>query len=382
MKEKNGYDVLKLVMHNNRCYVSTDYVMGKPLIYWLKYHPDIPKELLYNWIREIIQSLDNFHQSQGNPSYQYVNPYSVIVSEEQKLFLLDVGSRKHDDMLHLMRRRYVREHFLSPDNQYYQKVSMREDIYGLGKTLQYIMASVEVVPPLSRWEERRFQKIISKCLSQTSKKSYQSIREISEHFPKRKEKVKIFKKLNKVKSWLYAGSLCLLFLVNIVLLQKLQKKPVVAGKVYASPKIIETQVEVDKAALEEADKELLVELFRVLEEKIKEEPDETIYTSLLEGYKLVHEEAILEDEIRLYIALIRVWCDSEELEQQECEALIQEILDKTPELLENDTLKKVLDEYDIAIEEGKVKFIQAQTEQASETLIQETQEQQNVLAEP
>lgn len=382
MKEKNGYDVLKLVMHNNRCYVSTDYVMGKPLIYWLKYHPDIPKELLYNWIREIVQSLDNFHQSQGTPSYQYVNPYSVIVSEEQKLFLLDVGSRKHEDMLHLMRRRYVREHFLAPDNQYYQKVSTKEDIYGLGKTIQYIIASTEIVPSLSRWEERRFQKIISKCLNQTSKKSYQTIREISEHFPKRKENMKIFKKLNKVKPWIYAGSVCVLLMVNILLAQRLQRKSMTAGKVYAMPRVLETQVTVDKAALEEADKELLVELFRVLEEKVEDKPDETIYTNLLEGYKLVHEGAILEDEIRLYAALIRGWCDSEELEQQECEALIQEMLDKTPELWENDTLKNTLEEYDITLEEGKVKFKQIQTEQTTETQMQGEQAQQSASAEP
>ena len=89
MEEKKGYNVLKLVMHGNRCYVSTDYVRGKPLIQWLKYHPDIAKEQLFGWIRDILRDLDCFHQSQGYPAYKYVNPYSWIISEELKIYLLD-----------------------------------------------------------------------------------------------------------------------------------------------------------------------------------------------------------------------------------------------------------------------------------------------------
>ena len=74
--------------------------------------------------------MKHFHQCRGNPSYQYVNPYSIIVGENEKLYLLDLGSRDQEELLHLMQRRYVRENFLSPDNQYYQKASVREDIYG------------------------------------------------------------------------------------------------------------------------------------------------------------------------------------------------------------------------------------------------------------
>lgn len=190
MEEKQGYDVLKMVVHGERCYMSADYVRGKPLIVWLKYHTQMKKEQLYRWIRELIKNLEYFHQCRGNPYYQYVNPYSVIVGEEEKLYLLDIGSREQDEMLHLMQRRYVRENFLSPENQYYQKASVREDIYGLGKTIQYLLSAVDVEPALGKLEEIRFQKIISRCLNQNSKKSYQTIQELSEHFPKEKKQKK------------------------------------------------------------------------------------------------------------------------------------------------------------------------------------------------
>lgn len=190
MEEKQGYDVLRIVAHGGRCYMSADYVRGKPLIVWLKYHPQIEKEQLYRWIRELIKNLERFHRCRGNPYYQYVNPYSIIMSEDEKLYLLDLGSREQEEMIHLMQRRHVRENFLSPENQYYQKASAREDIYGLGKTIQYLLSVVDVEPSLKKMEEIRFQKIISRCLNQDSKKSYQTIQELSEHFPKEKKQKK------------------------------------------------------------------------------------------------------------------------------------------------------------------------------------------------
>lgn len=188
MEEKKGYDVLRIVMHSDRCYMSTDYIKGKQLIVWLKYHSRIEKEMLFGWIRELLETLVHFHQCRGNPCYQYVNPYSIIVGENDKLYLLDLGSREQDEMLHLMQRRYVRENFLSPDNQYYQKASVQEDIYGFGKTVQYLLSAVEAEPALKKAEEFRLKNMISRCVDRNSKKSYQTLQDISEHFPINKKK--------------------------------------------------------------------------------------------------------------------------------------------------------------------------------------------------
>ena len=120
MEEKRNYEILKFVMHGDKCYISTDIVNGKPLIVWLKYNAHITKEQFYEWARQIIADLDHFHRCRGNPCYQYVNPYSVIVGEDGKVYLLDLASKEQEDMMHLMQRRYVRENFLSPENQYNQ----------------------------------------------------------------------------------------------------------------------------------------------------------------------------------------------------------------------------------------------------------------------
>ena len=182
MEEKRNYEILKFVMHGDKCYMSTDIVKGKPLIVWLKYHAHITKEQFYEWARQIIADLDHFHRCRGNPCYQYVNPYSVIVGEDRKVYLLDLASKEQEDMMHLMQRRYVRENFLSPENQYYQKSEEKEDIYGFGKTIQYVLSSVELEPKLKFLESVRIQKIITRCLDKQGKKRYRKLSDLSGQF--------------------------------------------------------------------------------------------------------------------------------------------------------------------------------------------------------
>lgn len=182
MEEKQSYEILKFVMHGDKCYISTDIVNGKPLIVWLKYHAHITKEQFYEWARQIIADLDHFHRCRGNPCYQYMNPYSVIVGEDRKVYLLDLASKEQEDMMHLMQRRYVRENFLSPENQYYQKSEEKEDIYGFGKTIQYVLSSVELEPEFKFLESVRIQKIITRCLDKQGKKRYRKLSDLSGQF--------------------------------------------------------------------------------------------------------------------------------------------------------------------------------------------------------
>ena len=105
MNTQKDYDVLRLIEHNRICYVSSDNVRGAPLVYWIKYHPYLEKEQMIYWIYIIIQQLAQIHKCRGNPCYQYVNPYSIIVTEDQKLCFLDIGADSNKERIRLMQRR-------------------------------------------------------------------------------------------------------------------------------------------------------------------------------------------------------------------------------------------------------------------------------------
>ncbi len=181
MGEK-GYDVLKLVEQGERCYVSTDYIRGTQMARLLRREPDLEKAQLFRWMKDLLEQLERFHRCRGNPCYQYVNPYSAIISGEDGLCLLDISSDDQHEILRQMRRRPVREHFLSPENQYYQRAEPAEDIYGIGRTLQYMLTMARPEPPLTVGEERKLKKIISKCLDKGSKRGFSNVQEISDQF--------------------------------------------------------------------------------------------------------------------------------------------------------------------------------------------------------
>ena len=218
MKEK-GYEVLKMIMRLDRCYIASDYVIGVPLPVWMNEHKVIMKETLFYWVHEILDMLNQFHKSRGEPYYQYVNPYSVIIDREGKLHLLDLGSAQQSHLIHLMQKRPIREHFLSPENQYYQKPGLSEDIYGLGKTIQYILAMEEISPPLTKKEEKKFRKAISRCFTKNSKKRFQTVQEVSEHLPKMKKTED-----KKKKSYVILVILCVLIVTAGIRMKLLSSK--------------------------------------------------------------------------------------------------------------------------------------------------------------
>ena len=163
MKNLKDYDVLRLIEHNQICHVSSDNIRGCSLVNWMKYHPYISKEQLYHWVRDIIRQLIQIHKCSGNPCYQYVNPYSIIVTETGKVCFLDISADSNWEIVRRMQGRSVREYFLPEKQNCYYISDKESDIYGLGKTIQYLLAFVEILPGLTRWEEKRFQKIILKC---------------------------------------------------------------------------------------------------------------------------------------------------------------------------------------------------------------------------
>ena len=188
MAVKEGYDVLRLIEHGQTCYISSEYVRGRPLAWYIKEHPRIPKKLLLEWILHLERQLEMLHKCRNHPCYQYVNPYSIIVSEEGGLYFSDMEAGSNEEMLRLMRKKNIREHFLPPGMPYYRKASVSLDAYGLGKTVQYLLAMTEADPKLNWKETGRLRKMTSHCLNQFSKRQIQNISEIRKYIPIYQEK--------------------------------------------------------------------------------------------------------------------------------------------------------------------------------------------------
>ncbi len=93
-------------------------------------------------------------------------------------------------MLVQMNRRSVRENFLPPEVNYYQAASIELDIYGLGRTIQYLLSVTDPIPELTRQGDGKVSKIISRCLDGHSKRAFKQMSEIQKEIQNVTEKKK------------------------------------------------------------------------------------------------------------------------------------------------------------------------------------------------
>lgn len=160
-----------------------DYVQGELLIYRLKHSREMEKTLLFEWMRELLHQIEQFHRCFGNQGYRYVNPYSVLVTADGGLLLLDLEAESNEFVLRNMQKRAMRDHFVKPIVQIRENTKLSLDLYGYAKTIQFILANVHVEPSLTGREENRLEKIIDKCLCKNSKKQYEDLKQIQRDLP-------------------------------------------------------------------------------------------------------------------------------------------------------------------------------------------------------
>ena len=97
MQQKESYDVLRLIEHGQICYISSENVQGRTLARYLKYHPVMEKKEMFLLLKAIAEQLELIHRCRGNPCYQYVNPYSIILAEDGRVYFLDMKAEtKHE----------------------------------------------------------------------------------------------------------------------------------------------------------------------------------------------------------------------------------------------------------------------------------------------
>lgn len=183
-----NYDVLKFIEHGGRCRPAMDYVPGELLLYRLKRCPEIEKPLLMDWLKQLLCQLEQFHRCRNNESYRYLNPYSVLVTQEDRLLLLDLEAESNEFVLRNLQKRAMRNHFVKPIVNMRDNSRITLDLYGYGKTIQFILANANVEPSLTKREENRLEKIIDKCLCENQKKQYENLSQIKKELPSGQER--------------------------------------------------------------------------------------------------------------------------------------------------------------------------------------------------
>lgn len=178
----DSYDVLKFVEHGGKCRASMDCERGRLLIQRLGDSRGITKEQLFKWFKQLVCELEKYHRYQNGKCYRYLNPYSILVTEEEKIMLLDLSSKSSGFVFKNMQMPAMRKHFLSPASAV-ENTAPDEEFYNLGKTIQFMLARTEDYITLTRRETYLLSRIIDKCLGENPKKKYKNLKQVHKELP-------------------------------------------------------------------------------------------------------------------------------------------------------------------------------------------------------
>ena len=160
-----------------------DCAQGELLIDRIRRCPEVEKEEVFGWIRQLAQQLERFHRCQSGQCYRYVNPYSVMITRDDQILLLDLDAESNAFVLKNMQKRAMRNHFVKPLLHIRENTRLFADFYGFGKTVQFMMASTIPDPPLTHGETRKLYRVTEKCLSEDPKRVYQEFGQIQRDLP-------------------------------------------------------------------------------------------------------------------------------------------------------------------------------------------------------
>ena len=157
MQSMRSYGVLKLVEHDGTGHLSVDEVEGTLLIYRIQEEKCMEKDRVIKWIRQLVTQLDLYQRSGENPEqircYRYLNPYSVLITGEDQVMLLNLEDPQNEFVMKNMQKRSMRHHFVRAVQTFGENSKIAVDLYGLGKTVQFLLACTEIMPGFRFREE-------------------------------------------------------------------------------------------------------------------------------------------------------------------------------------------------------------------------------------
>jgi hypothetical protein len=149
-----------------------DYISGELLIDKVKNPSELSKEVIFTWFYNLLVQMIQYHNCYNSGIYRYLNPYSVVVTKDSDIYLLDIEAPSNRFVIKNLQTPLMREHFLKTKIQQTEENKIGYDIYCFGKTLQYVLASCDRYISLSKKEDNKCFSLIEKCINRDSKKKY------------------------------------------------------------------------------------------------------------------------------------------------------------------------------------------------------------------
>lgn len=162
---QQSYEVIRFVGQNGKFHIVMDYVEGDLLSTYLQKDKSMSKKNFLQLVSNIAKELEGLEKSSATEYIPYLTPFHIVVKEDQSVAFLK-QTEKYNEKI----EKFV-DAFLPADG------SMNY-FYSYGRILQFILAKIKLRPRMSKLQEYRIRRIISKCMEVKSQKRFHSSKEL------------------------------------------------------------------------------------------------------------------------------------------------------------------------------------------------------------
>ena len=175
-------------------YLVMDYIEGKNLeeLIVSQYPKGLPESMLMKWAKEIIDLFIYLHSQNPPLIHRDLKPANIIISNENKLWLVDFGIAKR--LISKKTGTGIGTAGYAPPEQYKGKTQICSEIYSFGATLHHLITGKDPTqgtpfdfPDINSFRPdfpKNFAKIIKKCLEMNVRDRYNSFGELKTAFEK------------------------------------------------------------------------------------------------------------------------------------------------------------------------------------------------------
>ena len=110
------YEVLRFVEKGTECQPGIDCLQGELLIYYLRDNTQLDKAVLFEWFRQIAGEIRKYQQAKRGQNYRCLTPYSIVVTEEGELLLLNPDAQENEFVMKKMQQKAARLQGVHPIN--------------------------------------------------------------------------------------------------------------------------------------------------------------------------------------------------------------------------------------------------------------------------
>ena len=219
--------IVDIIDNGVTIFVIMDYIEGESLDKVLAEYGAQPEELVIGWAKQLCDALSYLHSQKPPIIYRDMKPANIMLKPEGNIKIIDFGIAREYKEQSLADTTVLGTKGYAPPEQYSGQTDARSDIYALGMTMHHLLTGVDPrngdpYAPVRMWNpelSEGIEIIIDRCVQPAPENRYQSCADllydldhpdvITRDYRRRQQR--------KLRLFIWAAALCLLFLLTGVL---------------------------------------------------------------------------------------------------------------------------------------------------------------------